>query len=307
MKKNLQALCWAMALSASLWPLSGLAILPDEPPPERPKPAPKPKAAEKPKAAPRPSPRAQGGESTAGKAELLFWDSIKDSQDPADFKAYLEQYPHGRFARLARNRMGGGAEDQQHQPAASQAAKDCSACPEMVRIPSLGISMGKYEVTQSQWRAVMGDNPSHFSSCGDDCPVENVSWNEAQDFIQRLNQRVGKRFRLPTDEEWFAACQAGSSTEYCGSDNIDAVAWYESNSGERTHPVGQKRANAWGLHDMSGNVWEWNSSCYENDCAQRVNRGGSWYHVPASARSALRNWFVPTDRFNYLGFRLAQD
>ena len=133
----------------------------------------------------------------------------------------------------------------------------------MVSLPT-GIKMGKYEVTQGQWRAVMGNNPSKFASCGDNCPVERVSWDDVQQFIQRLNSQTGKRFRLPSEDEWYAACQAGQRSEYCGSNSIDAMAWYQSNSGNTTHAVGQKQPNAWGLYDMSGNVWEiGRASCRE--------------------------------------------
>ena len=177
---------------------------------------------------------------------------------------------------------------------------------DMVRLPS-GIAMGKYEVTQAQWRAVMGNNPSNFANCGDNCPVEQVSWEDVQQFIQRLNSQTGKRYRLPSEDEWFAACQAGYGHEYCGSNSVDAVAWYGGNSGNRTHPVGQKQPNAWGLYDMSGNVREWTSSCDEGDCSRRVLRGGFWYVRPADVRSAYRYWNAPSNRDGFLGFRLAQD
>jgi len=192
------------------------------------------------------------------------------------------------------------------QSAVGKSFRDCPECPEMLRLPT-GMAMGKYEVTQGQWRAVMGSNPSFFSSCGDGCPVEQVSWNDAQDYIERLNQRTGKRYRLPTEIEWFAACQAGSSHEYCGSDDIDAVAWYGSNSAGRTHPAGQKQANAWGLYDMSGNVWEWTSSCEVGYCSRRVFRGGSWGFGLAVVRSAFRSGLYPTHRYDFSGFRLAHD
>ena len=177
----------------------------------------------------------------------------------------------------------------------------------MVRLPNSKVAIGQYEVTQGQWRAVMGSNPSLFQSCGDDCPVESVSFDDIQDFLKKLNQRTGQRFRLPTEEEWFAACQAGEQHEYCGSDSPDEVAWYGDWSRGSTHPVGRKRANAWGFYDMSGNVNEWTSSCYENDCGRRVLRGGSWSYVPVDLRSAARNWNNPANRNNDLGFRLAQD
>ena len=116
--------------------------------------------------------------------------------------------------------------------------------------------MGKYEVTQEQWEAVMGSNPSGFSGCGR-CPVERVSWHDAQAFIGELNAATeGVRSRLPTEAEWDYAAWAGTGPDVYAAD-LDAVAWYDDNSGERTHPVGQKAANAWGLHDLVGNVGEW--------------------------------------------------
>ena len=115
-------------------------------------------------------------------------------------------------------------------------------------------SIGKYEVTQELWQAVMGSNPSHFNECGPDCPVEQVSWDDVQAFIAKLNAREGgQRYRLPTEAEWEYAARAGTSGDRYG--NLDAIAWYVDNSRDRTHPVGQKAPNAWGLHDMLGNVW----------------------------------------------------
>jgi hypothetical protein len=174
--------------------------------------------------------------------------------------------------------------------------------PEMVQLPN-GSWMGKYEVTQAQWQAVMGNNPSSFKECGDNCPVEYVSWDDVQIYIQKLNEKTGKTYRLPTEEEWFAACQAGQTTEYCGSNNADEVAWYDGNS---THPVGQKTDNGWGLHDMSGNVWEWTSSLYDNEHDWRVLRGGSWYSGPQYLRSAGRGDSPPAYRYYFLGFRLSR-
>ena len=116
--------------------------------------------------------------------------------------------------------------------------------------------LGETELTQRQWKAVMGwsisgNNPSGFKNC-DDCPVERVSWNDVQKFIQKLNQKTGKRYRLPSEAEWEYACRAGGWHKYCGSDDVESVAWYIENDGYKTHPVGQKQANAWGLYDMSG-------------------------------------------------------
>jgi hypothetical protein len=268
---------------------------------------------------------------TASPDELLFWDTIKNSTNPADFSAYLNQYPNGRFAALAKNRVNPPSavsdtapnpplpktdqmykRDKTEEQSSTNRDKlvkigwqDSSGI-EMRDLPT-GISIGKYEVTQGQWKAVMGNNPSDFTGCGDNCPVEQVSWDDVQQFIHKLNQMTGQRYRLPTQDEWYAACQAGGHSKYCGSDSIGTVAWYEDNSGGSSHPVGQKQPNAWGLYDMSGNVWEWTSSCKEGDCSQREFRGGSWNIWPAYARSTRRILGATTDLSDYLGFRLAHD
>ena len=185
-----------------------------------------------------------------------------------------------------------------------------------VRI-SRAFELGKYEVTQSEWQAVMGTNPSSFSGCGR-CPVDKVSWNDAQEFIRRLNARAGvTRYRLPTEAAWEYAARAGASGDrYAG--NLDAIAWYDENSGDRTHPVGQKRPNAFGLHDMLGNVYEWVQDWFGGYpggsvtdpqgpglSSQRVSRGGSWRYVAGSGRVSDRFFVPPPDyRSNFLGFRL---
>ena len=129
-----------------------------------------------------------------------------------------------------------------------------------VRI-SRSFDLGKYEVTQGQWAAVMGSNPSHFKECGLDCPVEEVSWEDAQEFIRRLNAMDGAgTYRLPTEAEWEYAARAGTTGDRYG--NLDAIAWHDGNSGGDPHPVGQKAPNAFGLHDMLGNVWEWVGDWY---------------------------------------------
>ncbi|MBI5234031.1 MAG: formylglycine-generating enzyme family protein [Deltaproteobacteria bacterium] len=183
--------------------------------------------------------------------------------------------------------------------------------------------IGKYEVTQGQWQSVMGNNPSNFSNCGKNCSVENVSWNDAQEFIRRLNQREGTdKYRLPTEAEWeYAARSGGKSEKYSGGDDIDSVAWYDSNSGRRTHTVGTKSPNGIGVYDMSGNVWEWvedlyDSSYYRNSPkndpqgpgsgSYRVYRGGSWNNNAKYSRAANRNNYDPGDRYDGLGFRLAR-
>jgi formylglycine-generating enzyme required for sulfatase activity len=179
-------------------------------------------------------------------------------------------------------------------------------------------------VTQGQWKSVMGSNPSSFSSCGDDCPVEQVSWNDVQDFIRKLNQQEGTdKFRLPTEAEWeYAARSGGKQEEYAGTSsesNLGDYAWYYANSGGKTHPVGQKRPNGLGLYDMSGNVWQWCQDWYGNypsgsvtdptgpsSGSGRVNRGGSWILVAYGCRSAYRFSSTPGSRNFFMGFRLAR-
>jgi formylglycine-generating enzyme required for sulfatase activity len=182
--------------------------------------------------------------------------------------------------------------------------------------------LGVYEVTQQQWTAVMGNNPSKFK--GGDNPVETVSWEDAQDFIKRLNQKEGHSlYRLPTEAEWEYAARAGSTSTYFFGDNksqLGDYAWYVDNSGQETHPVGQKRANAWGLYDMLGNVFEWNQdwfgeTYYANSPsadptgpisgAYRVVRGCSWFNDAGYCRSAPRGRSEPASRFERIGFRLA--
>ncbi len=180
-------------------------------------------------------------------------------------------------------------------------------------------NIGKYEVTQAQWTAVMGNNPSSFSGC-ENCPVENVSWNEVQDFIRKLNAQTGKNYRLPTEAEWEYAANGGKASRgytYSGSNDLGSVAWNTDNSGSKTHTVGGKQANELGIYDMSGNVWEWCSDWYGtyNSYSEtnptgassgqfRVLRGGSWYHFAHNCRTALRFWNNPDDRYFNYGFRL---
>lgn len=184
---------------------------------------------------------------------------------------------------------------------------------EMVKIPNSGFSIGKYEITQGQWNEIMTNNPSKFSSCGNECPVEMVNWEDTQKFISQLNALTKKQYRLPTETEWLLACQSGrgifSAHNYCGSDDGDLVSWNSENSGGKTHPVGQKKPNTWGIYDMSGNVWEWTSSCFENDCSLHVYRGGGWpVNFHAEVVSAYRSWNDPANRLSSsIGFRLVLD
>ncbi len=180
------------------------------------------------------------------------------------------------------------------------------------------------EVTQGQWEAVMGNNPSVFKTCGDDCPVENVSWNDVQAFIQRLNQMEGTdKYRLPSEAEWEYACRAGSTTSfYYGNDEamLGEYAWYDKNCREQTHPVGRKKPNAWGLYDMHGNVWEWCQDWEREDYtsghsvnterpssgSNRVLHGGGWGSLAERCRALYHFSLPPFGRHGSVGFRLAR-
>jgi formylglycine-generating enzyme required for sulfatase activity len=182
-----------------------------------------------------------------------------------------------------------------------------------------GFFMGKYEVTQAQWQVVMGNNPSYFKDCGGNCPVEPISWHDAQDFISKLNDtNDGFKYRLPSEAEWEYACRAGSTEDYSSAD-VDEIGWYSHNSGKRTRAVGQRQPNAFGLYDMSGNLWEWCHDLYhdsyksappdgsvwqDGDSTYRVVRGGSWNSQASLLRSASRDRNSPNSRFSSYGFRV---
>ena len=175
---------------------------------------------------------------------------------------------------------------------------------EFCPIPEQDYYLGKYPVTQQQWEAVMGYNPSSFK--GGSFPVETVSFDDAQLFIQKLNQLSGKKnYRLPTEAEWEYACRAGSTSEYFFGDDCSQLgqyAWYYHNSEQTTHPVGQKKQNEWGLYDMVGNVFEWTDSWYDSSRSHRVLRGGSWRSE--SCGSANGSSITPSGRGDSIGFRL---
>jgi len=233
------------------------------------------------------------------------------------------------------------------EPEAGKTFKDCPECPEMVEIPGGSFDMGsnegepgeqpvhsvtiarpfaigKTEVTQAQWYAVMRNNPSYFETCGDNCPVEQVSWDDVQQFIKKLNARTGKQYRLPSEAEWEYACRAGKHQEFCGSEIADKVSWYKSNSGNfffnKPHPAATRQANAFGLFDMSGNVWEWVEDTYHDNyngapadgsawldgSDKRVLRGGSWGYDSSYSRAAARSGFGSKLRYYSYGFRLAR-
>jgi formylglycine-generating enzyme required for sulfatase activity len=249
--------------------------------------------------------------------------------------------------RLAVTRPPASQGASQMAPMASpgQTFKDCAECPEMVVIPAgrflMGspegepgrdrdegpqrwvdvprFAIGKFEVTQGQWQAVMGSNPSRFNECGLNCPVERVSWNDTQEFLRRLNQRTGENYRLPSEAEWEYAARAGTATAYSWGDRFDGN---RVNNSSRTVRVGSYPANAFGLHDMHGNVWEWVQDVWydnyagapsdgsawmsEDDQARRVLRGGSWGNLPRGLRSADRGRGTPDERDILTGFRIAR-
>ncbi len=182
-----------------------------------------------------------------------------------------------------------------------------------------GFWIGKYEVTQGEYEALMGKNSSCFK--GDARrPVENVSWHDAKEFCAKFSSKYGVTARLPTEAEWEYAARAGTTTAYYWGDNIDGnYCWYEDNSGLETHPVGEKRPNAWGLYDMAGNVCEWCEDWYALDYyskssakdpkgplsgSDRVLRGGSWYFSGDLARSAYRDRGLPAGHGGSYGFRV---
>ncbi len=235
---------------------------------------------------------------------------------------------------------------QARELAPGQGFRDCDHCPEMVVVPAGSVpvgdpldyedeedgprpgitiarpfAIGKYEVTQAQWQAVMGSNPSHFK--GPDLPVEMVTWRDVQEYLHRLNAKTGKQYRLPTETEWEYAARAGSGASYSfGEDKAQLKhhAWYEGNAGGETRPVGQLPPNAFGLHDMHGNVWEWVADCYGSSYAAvlpadfakeregfcyRVIRGGSVLNFPKYLTAFYRTSLTPINFNNNLGFRVA--
>ena len=186
-----------------------------------------------------------------------------------------------------------------------------------------GFAIGRYPVTQGEWVAVMGSNPSQYQD-GDDLPVENVSWSDAQAFIKALSLKTGRKWRLPSEAEWeYAARGAGKKQKYPGTsseEELEQYAWLESNSGLRTHPVGTRKPNDLGIYDMAGNVWQWVQDRYDRDYyrqsprqnpkgdpfgANRILKGGSVYQQASFLRVSGRDYQDPARRANCVGLRLA--
>ncbi len=206
------------------------------------------------------------------------------------------------------------------------AAEQDSNCDEDER-PAHSVTLndyyiGKREVTQGLWKAVMGadNNPSFFTG-SDNLPVENVSWNEVNAFIDSLNRKTGRTYRLPTEAEWEYAARGGNKSggyKYSGSNTLDSVAWYDDNSDSKTQEAGTKAPNELGIYDMSGNVWEWTGDWYgdygsdaqtnpigPSTGSNRVFRGGSWFYVARNCRVSNRGDIIPDYRYDDIGFRLA--
>jgi formylglycine-generating enzyme required for sulfatase activity len=275
--------------------------------------------------------------------EAEIWAATESANTVEGYQAYLDSYPRGRHELAAQIRLA-QMKKQGTDLHPDTVLKDCAECPDIVVIPAghfdmgaLGkthrvtivkFALGKTEVTQGLWKAVMGSNPSHFSTCGDDCPVEQVSWDDAQEFIKNLNAKTSGSYRLPSEAEWEYACRAGGRHEYCGSESLDSIGWYGAetpnggNSGKTTNPVARKEPNAWGLYDMSGNVYEWTQDCWNDnyirapingsawitgDCERRVLRGGAWYSNQKAALSHFRFADYSSSRYNSRGFRLAKE
>ncbi len=265
----------------------------------KPKPAvTKPKPAAKPKAKPKPAPR-RNNTSHSGSTSS----TVSLSAELNKLINNMVYVAGGTFTMGATSEQGSDAFDNE-SPTHSVTLSSYYIC--------------KYEVTQALWRAVMGNNPSNFK--GDNLPVECVSWDDCQTFINRLNSYTGRNFRLPTEAEWEFAARGGNYSrhyKYSGSNYISDVAWYDGNSSNRTHPVGTKQANELGLYDMSGNVWEWCSDWYgsyssysqndptgPNSGSDRVLRGGSWCDGASYCRSSCRFNLAPGRRHYDLGLRL---
>jgi formylglycine-generating enzyme required for sulfatase activity len=215
----------------------------------------------------------------------------------------------------------------------NEANRSNDECQHSVTVDHFAI--GQYEVTQADWKEVMGTDPSRFKDCPD-CPVESVSWNDVQEFIKTANQKYGHKYRLPTEAEWEYAARGGKKSQgykYAGTNETSSlylyanfcdskctVSWADKNQTdgyENTAPVGRFRANELGIYDMSGNVWEWCSDEWapypgcsepkEVERSVRVLRGGSWNYYDVYCRVAYRFRSNDSSRFNFLGFRLAQD
>jgi len=280
-------------------------------------------------------------EAQARQEESQQWLSVQKGTS-AEVALFLQRYPTGAYvteagALLERLRT----EELEMRP--GKVFKDCADCPEMVvitegsfvmggagaddempthRVNIKRFALGRMVVTRSEWQSVMGSVPGNSRHCGASCPVVEVNWNDAQEFIQKLNTKSGKKYRLPSEAEWEYACRAGTSYLFCGTDNKDEMAWNRGNSFGSIHPVGEKQPNAFGLYDMNGNAWQWVEDWYHNNYLgaptdgsawiidgeqkTRVLRGGAWDVDSASMRAGTRFGTFPEHRNLNIGFRIAQ-
>ena len=254
-------------------------------------------------------------QSPPASAELegLFWQSIVNSTDPADFEAYLEEFPNGVFRRLAENRL---AALRSSRRRVGDVFRDCPECPEMVVLAGGVLAMGRYEVTVGEYRAFASATGTGAGGCRvrrlffgggswrdpgfpqtNRHPVTCVSWDDAQEYVSWLSRRTGATYRLPTEEEWGRA--ASGSQPGC---DVLGIGTYP----DGTCPVGQHGTNAAGLSDMVGNVWEWTSDCWSGDCGRRVVRGGSWVSNAEVLRPGARFRNSTAGRGDVIGFRVSR-
>ena len=276
-------------------------------------------------------------------AENSEWKVLQDSEDEATVQKFLDKYPKGVNILAVKLKLA-SIRRIATEYKSGQAFKGCATCPEMVIVPAGSFTMGegtnahlvtfkepfaigKKEVTQKEWMAVMGTNPSKFKDCIGNCPVDNVSWNDAKEFIRRLNIRTGKEYRLPSEAEWEYSCRSGGlHQKYCGSGAVDSIAWFAAysttskRSDRYSKPVANKKANAWGLFDMSGYVAEWtedgfhenligapaDGSAWRGDGQGYVLRGGSWESNVDQIRATYRDYDGPSNRDVTYGFRIAR-
>lgn len=282
-----------------------------------------------------------GGISTLGSS---YWADFEwnDNSNVFQVSFYGEEEdpppPEG-FSRLSAGEFAMGSPDNELGRENDETQRDVTI--------SQDFYIGITEVTQAQWVSVMGTNPSRFSEC-DECPVERINWHDAVDYCNALSTAEGlipaykvdgmsvdweqdsDGYRLPTEAEWEYACRAGSNAAFSSGNitntdcspldpNLDEIGWYCGNASERTQGVGQKAPNSWGLHDMSGNVYEWCWDWYDEypsgpstdpigpqEGSYRVARGGGWYYVARRCRSADRDWFVTDHRYDRMGLRIAR-
>ncbi len=253
----------------------------------------------------------------AAREEADLWKKADSSNDKASVENYLNQYPTGRYISVARAKLKAIKEEEAKGPA-------------MVRIPGKSYELGKYHVTKGEfakfvsetgydtgnecyvftdkWEKKVGYNWRNPGFTQDDNhPVACVNWNDAQAYASWLSRKTGKQYRLPIESEWEYACAGGATTEYCGSNDINAVAWYKENSNNMTHPVAQKQANGYGLYDMSGNLWQWMENKYDDKNDWRALRGGSWNITPQNVRASYRNDGGPAYRILLLRVSPRQD